>query len=697
MATTLNLPVNILTPTTPTIFEFPENPKTLILQKCKTIKDLNQVRAHLVKTGRHHHPKITENLLESAAILLPSTSMDYALSIFDKVENPDAAAYNVIIRAFTINQSPQKALIFFKQMVENAVPFNEFTFPSILKACSKLRGRKEGKQIHAHIVKCGFGSNAHVLNTLIHMYANCGEIEIARKVFDGMSVRDIFSWNSLFSGYTKAGCYGEVVKLFSDMKELGVVFNDITLISVLAACGRLAYVELGDWIAEYIRINGFNSNMNLVTALVDMYAKCGEVDKARSFFDQMDAKDVVAWSAMISGYTQARRCNEALDLFNEMQMANLEPSEATMVSVLSCCATLGTLEMGKWVHLYIKKKKMKLTVTLGTALIDFYAKCGLIDTAVEVFRTMPVKNVYSWTAIIQGLANNGRGKSALEFYQLMREGNVEPNGVTFIGVLSACSHVGLVDEGRKVFKSMSEEFGIEPRMEHYGGMVDILGRDGLIEEAYQFVKKMPIQPNAVIWRILLASCRAHKNVEIAEMAVEHLVSLEPMHSGDYILLSKIYALVGRFDDAMRTRSQIKEKGIKRTPGCSLIELEGKMYEFLAEENADKLEVYRATEDMIERIKSAGYVPNTADARLDAEEDDKETAVSHHSEKLAIAFGILKTPPGTTIRILKNLRVCTDCHNAAKLISKVYNREVIVRDRNRFHHFKDGSCSCNDYW
>ncbi|WCJ35050.1 Pentatricopeptide repeat (PPR) superfamily protein [Euphorbia peplus] len=387
---------------------------------------------------------------------------------------------------------------------------------------------------------------------------------MARKVFDGMSVRDIFSWNSLLSGYNKAGFYKQVVELFCEMRELGVLFNDVTLISVLAACGRFAYIELGDWIAEYVSVNGFE-NMNLVTALFDMYAKCGEVDKVRGLFDQIDKKDVVAWSAMISGYTQARRCREALDLFNEMQRANLEPNEVTMVSVLSCCATLGTLEMGKWVHLYIKKKRMKLTVTLGTTLIDFYAKCGLIDTAIEVFRTMPVKNVYSWTAIIQGLANNGRGKRALGFYQLMRKRKVEPNGVTFIGVLSACSHVGLVNEGRKLFDSMSKDFGIEPRMEQYGAMVDILGRAGLIKEAYKFVKEMPIKPNAVIWRVLLASCTAHKNVEIAEMAVEHLISLEPMHTGDYILLSKIYASVGRLDDATRTRSRIKEKGIKRNP------------------------------------------------------------------------------------------------------------------------------------
>ncbi|KDP31028.1 hypothetical protein JCGZ_11404 [Jatropha curcas] len=698
MATTLPpFPYKIPTPVT-TIPQFPENPKTLILKQCKTIKDLNQVHAHLLKTRRHLDPTVIENLLESAALLLPATTMDYALSIFDKIEDPDSSAYNTMIRAFTAKQVPQKALTLFKQMLENAVPFNEFTFACTLKACSRLRWRKEGKQIHAQIVKCGFGSNCLVLNTLIHVYANCGEVKIARKVFDQMPKRDIFAWNCMLSGYAKSGYYEDVVKLFYEMRELGVGFNDITLVSVLAACGRLADIELGEWIAGYIRANVLEENKKLVTALVDMYAKCAEVDKAQSLFDQMDGKDVVAWSAMISGYNQAGRCKEALVLFSKMQKANLEPNEVTMVSVLSSCAVLGALETGKWVHLYIKKKRMKLTVTLGTALIDFYAKCGVVDSAIEVFQVMPLKNVYSWTALIQGLANNGHGKRALEFYRLMREKNVEPNDVTFIGLLSACSHVGLVDEGREFFDSMSKEFGIEPRMEHYGCMVDILGRAALIEEAYQFIKEMPIQPNAVIWRTLLASCRAHINVEIGKEVVEHLVSLEPMHCGDYILLSNIYALAGGWEDAIRTRTQMKEKGIKKTPGCSWIELDGEIYEFLAEEKAYRMkEVYSATEDMMERIKSAGYVPNIADARLDAEKDDKETAVSHHSEKLAIAFGLIKTPPGTTIRISKNLRVCTDCHNATKIISKVYNREIIVRDRNRFHHFKEGSCSCNDYW
>ncbi|KAL5748179.1 hypothetical protein ACOSQ2_025476 [Xanthoceras sorbifolium] len=682
-----------------TITQFPENPKTLILQKCKTTKDLNQVHAHLIKTRLHLNPRLTENLLESAAILIPNTTMDYSLSIFHRVNQPDSSAYNVMIRAFTLKQSPQEALILYKKMNENAIQPDHFTFTCTLKACSKLRALREGEQLHAQTVKSGFGSNDFINNTLIHMYANCGKIEVARKVFDGTSKSDVFAWNSMFAGHVRSEFWAEVVKLFNEMRDLGVRFDEVTLISVLTACGRLANIELGEWIHEYVEANELKGSVNLTTSVVDMYAKCGHVDKARRLFEEMDRRDVVTWSAMISGYSQARRCKEALDVFHDMQMANAEPNEVTFVSVLSSCAVLGALETGKWVHFYVKKKRMELTITLGTALMDFYAKCGLIDSAIEVFNKMPFKNVFSWTVIIQGLANNGHGKRALDFYYLMREKSIEPNEVTFMGVLSACSHVGMVHEGREFFVSMSKDFGIDPRMEHYGCMVDILGRAGLIEEAYQFIMNMPIQPNAVIWRTLIASCRAHKDVEFGEESLKNLVQLEPMNSGDYILLSNIYASVGRWEDAMRVRNQMREKGIKKTPGCSLIELDGEIYEFFAEDSGSphSKEVYNAAEKMIKKIKSAGYMPNAADARLDAEEDYKEVSVAHHSEKLAIAFGLIKTPPGTTIRISKNLRVCTDCHNATKIISKVFSREIVVRDRNRFHHFKEGSCSCNDYW
>ena len=277
--------------------------------------------------------------------------------------------------------------------------------------------------------------------------------------------------------------------------------------------------------------------------------------------------------------------------------------------------------------------------------------------------------------------------------------SIEPTDVTFIGVLMACSHSCLVEEGRRHFDSMTQDYGIKPRVEHYGCIVDLLGRAGLVDEAYQFIRTMPIEPSTVIWRALLSSCAVHKNVEIGEEALKQIISLNSRHSGDYILMSNIYASVGQWKDAAMIRKEMKDKGIEKIPGCSLIELDGVVFEFFAEDSdhPQLREIYQKVEEMIDRIKMAGYIPNTADVRLEVDEYEKEVSVSHHSEKLAIAFGLMKLDPGATIRLSKNLRVCTDCHSATKLISKVYNREIVVRDWNRFHHFKDGTCSCNDYW
>ncbi|KAL1363850.1 hypothetical protein HN51_012012 [Arachis hypogaea] len=687
--------------------DFPsENTKQLILQQCKTRADLTQVHALLIKTRLIHTTSLSLSLLESAALIVPD-ALDYALSIFRhhhhhlRLRRCDTSAYNIMIRALTYHHYPRDAILLFNHMSRNLVPPDHFTFCAAFKACSAVKAMIEAQQIHAHVLKRGFQSYGFIENTLIHVYAICAGVAVARRVFDEMPQRDRVAWNAMLAGYAKNGYWDEVVGLFLMMREQQSVvgFDDVTMITVLTACGRLVNLELGEWVRDYVEANGMMGNLSLMTSLIDMYAKCGHVDKARTLFDQLKCRDVVAWSAMISGYSQAKRCSDALALFSEMQKANVEPNEVTMVSVLYSCGVLGAMETGKWVHFYVNKKKMKLTVTLGTALIDFYAKCGSIESAIEVFEKMPEKNVFSWTAIIHGLANNGKGKRALEFFRLMKEANVEPNDVTFIGALSACSHVGLVGEGRALFQSMTRDFRIEPGMEHYGCMVDILGRAGLIEEAYEFIKSMPIKPNAIVWRTLLASCRAHKNVPIGEESFRKITQLEPAHSGDYILLSNTYALAGQSEDAKRIRSQMRELGIKKSPGCSLIELEGVVHEFFSEddEHSYSKEIYNANEQMIERIKLYGYEPNISEARIDAEEEDKVVSVSHHSEKLAIAFGLIKTQPGATIRISKNLRVCGDCHNATKIISKVYNRKIVVRDRNRFHHFQDGSCSCNDFW
>ncbi|CAL5068496.1 unnamed protein product [Urochloa decumbens] len=662
-----------------------------------------QLHAALIKSGElPASPKSFHSLLEAAAHGASPAQLAYAVRLFRLGPRPPLSApcYNVLMRAFHRAGHPEDALhLFVEMLVDASVCPDQHTVACVLKSCSRMHALDVGCGIQAYAIKRGLMLDRFVLSSLIHMYASCADVAAARLLFDAVEEKGVVMWNAIIAGYFKNGDWKEVVELFKGMLEVGAPFDEVTLVSVATACGRIGDAKLGRWIGGYVEEKGMLRNRNLVTALVDMYAKCGELAKARRLFNGMQSRDVVAWSAMISGYTQTDQCQEALALFSEMQVAEVEPNDVTMVSVLSACAVLGALETGKWVHSYIRKKQLPLTVVLGTALVDFYAKCGCIDSAVEAFESMPAKNPWTWTALIKGMASNGMGKEALELFSSMCKASIEPTDVTFIGVLMACSHSYLVEEGHQHFDSMTRDYGIQPKIEHYGCVVDLLGRAGLIDEAYQFIRTMPIEPNTVIWRALLSSCAVHKNVEIGEEALKQIISLDPSHSGDYILLSNIYASVGRWKDAAMVRREMKDRGIQKTPGCSLIELDGVVFEFFAEDSdhPQLREIYKKVEEMIDKIKMAGYVPNTADARLDVDVCEKEVSVSHHSEKLAIAFGLMKLRPGVTIRLSKNLRVCTDCHSATKLISKVYNREIVVRDRNRFHHFKDGSCSCNDYW
>ncbi|XP_042421079.1 putative pentatricopeptide repeat-containing protein At5g40405 [Zingiber officinale] len=429
------------------------------------------------------------------------------------------------------------------------------------------------------------------------------------------------------------------------------------------------------------------------------YLRAGDLDSAWSLFDGMSETNVVTWSAMISGCLQGGRSKEALALFSRMQAEGPEPNDMTLVSVLAACAHLGALEQGKWIHSYLRSNGIKISVFLGTALIDMYAKCGQVQLALNLFDEMPEKNLLTWTTMIKGLAMHGNGVEALQLFSVMGASGFVPDDVAFIGALCACTHAGLVDQGREIFDSMRKDYGIEPKLEHYGCMVDLLARNGLLEEAQGLIKSMPMEPDALVWGALMAGCKLHRNVELAEHSVKHLIKLEPDSSGVYVLLANIYASSGRHDKAREVRCMMRTKRLQKTPGCSLVEIGGRIHQFLVGDIAHPLikDILSKWEEIESLIKLEGYVPDKKEVLLNIDDEEKEDALARHSEKLAIAFALISTEEGMPIRVVKNLRVCSDCHQVTKLISKVYCREIIVRDRTRFHLFKGGSCSCNNYW
>lgn len=433
--------------------------------------------------------------------------------------------------------------------------------------------------------------------------------------------------------------------------------------------------------------------------MISGLSKLGSVDEARELFDRMPERNSVSWNAMIAGYVQCGRFKNAFELFSRMRTEGIELNKFVAASMLAACSGMGALEQGEWIHGHIERMGIELDPKLGTTIIDMYCKCGCLDKAFKVFRGLSCRGLSSWNCMIGGLAMHGLGKEAVKLFDEMMKEEVIPDDITLLNVLSACAHAGLISEGRHYFYYMVREFRIEPKMEHFGCMVDMLGRAGLLDEAKQVIQEMPMDADAGVLGALLGACKIHGNVDLGEQIGRRVIELDPLNSGRYVLLANLFASAGRWDDAAEVRRLMNDRGVNKEPGCSMIEMGGVVSEFIAggKSHPQAREIYVMVDEMLERIKAEGYAPDTSGVLHDIDEEEKENPLYYHSEKLAIAFGLLNTRSGDTIRITKNLRVCRDCHAASKLVSKVFDREIIVRDRNRFHHFMGGECSCRDYW
>eukprot|EP01018_Ginkgo_biloba_P004743 Gb_35534 [translate_table: standard] len=667
-----------------------------LLQMCADMKTLKQIHSRMLRSGLDQNTILVTKLTSMYAMF---GSINSARLVFDKIYVRDVVLWNGMIRGYVRNGLYEEALALYSQMQLAGVPPDKFTLPCVLNACAGLASLREGKAIHDHIVRIGFESDFFVGAALIDMYAKCGSVEDARQVFDKMFTRDVVSWNAMIGGYSQNGQRNEALTLFRQMLLGEVAPTSVTMVSVILACTHLGDLKQAKWIHDYVIRNGFASDVYVGNSLIAMYAKCGSVDFALQLFDKMYERNVVSWNAMIAAYAQNGNANRALTLFNKMQLAAMEPDAATLVCVLPACALLAALQYGKWIHSYIIRSGFEADVSVVNSLVDMYAKCGNVEIARRLFDRMSERDVISWNAMIAGYGLHGLGDDALALFSQMQRTGIKPDDVTFITILSACSHAGLVNEGWQYFECMRQEFCITPRVEHYACMTDLLGRAGRLDEAQDFIAKMPIEPGASVWGALLGACRIHCNVKLGERVAEHLFELVPDNIGCYVLLANIYAAAGRWEDVSRVRTMMKDRGLKKVPGCSMIEVNNRVYAFLAADKShpQSEQIYSMLETLSQQMEEAGYVPDTHFVLHDVEEEVKENLLYSHSEKLAIAFGLVNTRPGTPIRIMKNLRVCGDCHSATKFISKIVKREIIVRDANRFHRFRDGFCSCGDYW
>ncbi|PHU00342.1 Pentatricopeptide repeat-containing protein [Capsicum chinense] len=599
----------------------------------------------------------------------------------------------------TLHQSTyddeEKNIIWRENKDSNTLPYLHYA----IQECAKTTTVINGKAIHTQVIKYGYEADILTANMLINMYSKCSFIDSARKVFDEMPQRVLVSWNTLMGAYIQNRDGEEALRLFVRMQREGSEFSGFTISGVLCACAaKFAVLECKQLHGFAIKVE-MESNVFVSTALVDVYAKCGLMNDAFRVFDSMSERNDVTWSSMVAGYVQNELYEEAIMFFQGIQKAGIEHNQFTLSSVISACAVMAALLEGNEVHAIVWKTGFGANVYVAASLVDLYARCGSIDEAYIVFLNAEVKNDVIWNSMISGLARNARPLEAMTLFEKMQLAGFCPNELTYVSVLSACGHMGLVDKGRMYFDKMKKEHNLSPNVYHYSCMVDILGRKGLVEEAKDLIENMPFAATPSMWGSVLASCRVHGNVEVAEIAAKHMFELEPNNAGNHVLLSNIYASNKRWADVASTRKLLKDSEAKKERGKSWIQIKDKVHTFMVgERNHQNIaEVYSRLDELLIDMEKLGYIGQTEHDLHDVEVSRKHELLRHHSEKLAFTFGLMCLPSSAPIRIMKNLRICGDCHSFMKFASKVTGREIIVRDVNRFHHFSNGSCSCGEFW
>lgn len=604
---------------------------------------------------------------------------------------------------FTSHHPPQALLFPPSSEVHGGQPFHRSPisyYASLLQSCVTRKAINPGKQLHARFCQMGIGFNTYLATKLVNLYCVCGSVLDAHNLFDKIPKRNnLFLWNVMIRAYAWNGPYEVSISLYHQMFDYGLMPDNYTFPFVLKACSALSAIEEGRKIHEHVIHTKCETDVFVGAALIDMYAKCGCLGNARQVFDKIEARDVVLWNSMLAAYSQNGQPDESLALCSEMALTGLKPTEATLVSAVSASADIADLPAGKELHGFSWRHGFGSNDKVKTSLVDMYVKSGSVKVARTLFEQLgEKKRVVSWNAMITGYAMHGYAAEALDLFEKMRR-EVVPDHITFVGVLGACSRGGLLNEGWRFFDLMIREHHIEPTLQHYTCMVDLLGHCGQLDKAYNLIMEMKVTPDSGIWGALLNSCKIHGKVELAELAVQKLMELEPDDAGNYVILSNIYAQAGKWEGVARLRKLMIDNGIKKSTACSWIEVKNKVHAFLSGDtshpNSDA--IYEELKRLGGLMAEAGYVPSTGSVFHDVEDDEKTNMVCSHSERLAIAFGLISTQSGTRLLITKNLRVCEDCHVAIKFISKITGREITVRDVNRYHHFKDGVCSCGDYW
>ncbi|GAB2294866.1 Pentatricopeptide repeat-containing protein At4g14850 [Dionaea muscipula] len=669
------------------------------------------VSAQSSHLGRAAHAHI----LKTLGSPLPLILSNYIVNMYSKLDQPNSAqhvlsltpnrsvvTWTSLIAGSVNNGHFSCGLTHFRAMLRESIQPNDFTFPCALKASGSLRCPVAGKQVHALAFKVGQVRDVFVGCSVYDMYCKTGCRHDACKMFEEMPEKNIATWNAYISNSVLDGRPHDALCAFIEFLDAIGEPNSITFCSFLNACSDLSNLQLGEQLHGHVIKSGDAGDVSVANGLIDFYGKCESFQCSEMVFNGIGVGNDVSWCSMIAAYQQNGEEEKACMLFLRARKGGIHPSGFMLSSVLGACAGLAIVELGRAVHAVAEKACVMGNVFIGSALVDMYGKCGSLEDATRAFYNMPDWNLVSWNAMLSGFAHLGHADMAIGLFNKMTSsGNhgIEPNYVTLICVLTACSRGGSVKAGMEIFESMGSRFGIEPVAEHYACVVDMLGRAGMVEQAYEFIKKMPMKPTVSVWGALLGASRVYGKPELGGIAAHKLFELDPQDSGNHVLFSNMLAAAGRWKEANAVRVEMKDCGIKKTTGYSWITFKSEIHVFQAKDSshARDNEIQAMLAKLRRDVVAAGYIPKTDLSLYDLEEEERESEVWCHSEKIALAFGLITLPHGVPIRITKNLRICLDCHDTIKCISGIIGREIIVRDNNRFHRFKDSQCSCRDYW
>ncbi|CAK9134056.1 unnamed protein product [Ilex paraguariensis] len=595
-----------------------------VFRSCASLSELrfgSQLHAHALKADFGSDSIVGTATLDMYA---KCGHLSDARKVFDLLPNHTRQSYNALIIGYARGDQGFAALQLFRLLLRSGLGFDEISLSGGLNACAVIKGHVEGMQVYGLATKSCFWSNVCVANAILDMYGKCRALAEAHRIFDEMEIRDAVSWNAIIAAYEQNENDEQTLSLFVWMLRARKEPDEFTYGSVLKACAGQQALNCGMEIHQRIIKSGMGLDAFVGSALVDMYCKCAKVEEAEKIHDRMEEQTLVSWNAIISGFSLNEQSENSQKFFSRMLEMGVMPDNFTYATVLDTCANLASVGLGKQIHAQVMKQELQSDAFISSTLVDMYSKCGIMLDSRLTFEKAPKRDFVTWNAMICGYAQHGLGEEALEIFEDMQLKGVKPNHATFVAVLRACAHIGLVQKGLHYFDSMLSEYELPPQLEHYSCMIDILGRSGRISDALKLIQNMPFEADDVIWRNLLSTCKIHGNVEVAEQAASSLLQLDPQDSSAYVLLSNIYADAGMWGEVSKMRKVMRYSGLKKEPGCSWIEVKSEVHMFLVGDKAHPRcrEIYENLYLLMDEMKWAGYVPDIDFVLHDEEAEDE---------------------------------------------------------------------------